>query len=331
MKRDRRSAPMGSGNRCPRALATFGALLLVVSGTARAAAQAEGTAEVEETAEVGGTAERTAEAIPDLPSGDTGVPDPDGPTEPPVPELDDVIVAPPPPPVARPVETEEFERVEPLLQAVEPLRLPLDDGLGEEMPWDDYDPYTEHGPKGLVHLGGQLRGSGLISTREGHVPDGLSIELVALADLRFSRRSPWHFRVGLGISWQSHVENFLGAGRTVTSSPGALRLRIQPFAMDIGRYVAVRLGPSIGVQLIPRVNNTATRSTTDGFVYEAFGGGTAELSVRLLDGLLEFGVHGGVQLTGVGDAQRPGDFTPAWQTGVIAQPILGASATGLLP
>lgn len=251
--------------------------------------------------------------------------------EEPVPELDDIIVA-PPPPAPRPPQTNEFENVEPLLE-VEPLSLTLDDGLGDETPWTDYDAYTEHGPPGLVHLGGQLRVSALFETQQDRVPTGPSIELAALADFRFSRRSPWHFRVALGISWQTHVERFLGAGRTVTSSPGAIRLRIQPLALDIGRFVAIRLGPSIGAQLVPRVNETPTSASVDGFAVEVFGGGSAEIALRLLDGLLEIGVHGGMQLTGVGDAQRPSDVTgaPPWRTGVVAQPVLGASATGLLP
>lgn len=102
----------------------------------------------------------------------------------------------------------------------------------------------------------------------------------AVMDVRFGQASPWHFRIVGELSYKDHEDALVGRGSR-HGGGFALRLRVFPFAVDLGDYIAFRVGVEIGAQLVDPS-------------FEAAGALLTELGVRLFDGRLELGLTAGV-------------------------------------
>lgn len=194
----------------------------------------------------------------------------------------------------------------------------LDDGVGfEELPWDTVDHGRAYRPRGFAHLGAQLRVAALLGT-DGRAPEGPLVELSGFADFRYRPTGPWRFQLGVVASVQTFDSQYLGAG--ISKSTGALsvRARVLPINFDIGTWVNLRAGGDIGFQWSPTAGG-------DG-LFDLAGGPTAEISVLLLDGTLELGVGGGMQLTAVTRTTRTGSY------GRLApQAVVGATVAYVVP
>ncbi len=170
----------------------------------------------------------------------------------------------------------------------------LDDGVTPaEVPWNDFDPAEAYDPHGTVHGGVALRLAFIAPG--GAVPGGPLIEMSGTLDVRYRWNSPFGIRIGIGLSYQDYVAEELGGGTFVSTSPGALRFRVLPLSVDLGRYVALRAGFNLGAQWVPMPNGGHAAFTT---------GGSGEAVVKLFGGTVELGIVGGVQLTALTTVSR---------------------------
>jgi len=193
----------------------------------------------------------------------------------------------------------------------------LDDGVGvAELPWDPYDSEIGYVPRGAVHAGVQLRVAAVLGGGI-NVPDGPLFELSGFLDIRYRPTSPWRIRLAIAASFQSWHEQYLGAGTIVASSPFSLRTRALFLNVDLGRWVNVRVGGDIGLQWTP--------SGGDGRV-DVAGGPTAEITVLLLDGALEVGFAGGMQLTAYNRTSR--EYS---SLSYAPEAVLGVTAAYVIP
>ena len=190
----------------------------------------------------------------------------------------------------------------------------LDDGQGAELAWDSFDPAAHYLPRGIVHLGVQLRVGGVFGGR-APVPDGPLGDLGVFVDLRFSPRGPLRMRIGLAVSAQAFDERNRGSGMWEASSPVAIRARVTPIGVDITDWIAIRPTVDLGAQWTRRPDN-------DSGEWSFFFALSGEAMLRLLDGTLEVGIFGGFQLTGIGVTSRGpyyyGDNTPQAALGVTS-------------
>lgn len=188
----------------------------------------------------------------------------------------------------------------------------LDDGIDEDaVEWDDFDRESAYLPRGLVHFGVGTRIAAMPGGGTGlPAPDGPMVEVSFLADFRYTQRRPWRMRLALAINYQPYDEENVGAGTTIAQSPFAMRLRVMPLSFDIGHWVGVRIGMESGIQWAPGAG-------PDGGEMTLLLGSTGEIVLNLLDGLLEVGLVGGMQLTAVGRSSRSGYGTDLRPEGIV--------------
>jgi hypothetical protein len=189
-------------------------------------------------------------------------------------------------------ELEEFAEVERDLDDV----WTLDDGAGDDLVWNDYDPSAEYAPRGMAHLGVQLRVGGLFGGGQPLTDGGLG-DLSVFFDLRYAQRGPIRLRIALAFSAQTYGERNAGSGTWEASSPFALRARVYPVSVDITDWIVLRPAVELGAQWTERPDN-------DRGEWAFFFGLTGEAMLRLLEGSFEVGLFGGFQLTAVGVTSR---------------------------
>lgn len=164
----------------------------------------------------------------------------------------------------------------------------LDDGVGtDEVPWDDYDPVEAYEPHGTVHAGVFLRVAAMQPVAP--FPGGPLVELSGALDVRYRWDRPWGIRFALALSYQEYRAEELGGGTFIGTSPLALRVRVMPLSVDIGRWLALRVGGDIGAQWVPESNGNMHAVAT--------GGVSGDFVVKLFEGTVELGITGGVQTT----------------------------------
>ena len=144
------------------------------------------------------------------------------------------------------------------------------------------------------------------------------VEVHGFLNVRYSSRSPWQLRLGVAVGWEPHESTYLGAGTSVTSSAGYVRLRVLPLSVDLGRNVGLRFGGDLGAQLVPSPGGGRV-------MFSAAGLG--QLVGRTDDGRFEAGVHGGALITGRERRGRTITFSNRASTTTHAiDPVLGLTA-----
>ena len=161
----------------------------------------------------------------------------------------------------------------------------LDDGLGPELPWDDFNLEEQYGPPGLAHFGVQLRGAGLAEA-DAPTPAGPLFEAALFFDLRYSERGPMRFRIVAAMTLQNTGKTALGDYSNLFS----MRFRVMPLAIDITRWVAFRVGAGFSF---------FWADLPAGGAFQVYPDATGEVTVQTFGGRLELGVFASLHQTAV--------------------------------
>ena len=194
----------------------------------------------------------------------------------------------------------------------------LDDGAGDEIEWNDFDPHGSYYPRGGLHFGVELN-LGYVVSENTATQQRPQVEVHGYVDLRYSHRSPWRLRLGVVLGAQPFHTTHLGGGAVVTTSVFSARVRLLPLSVDFGSNFGLRAGGDIGFQIVPGGASPVVPA----------GGPVAQVVGRTDDGSLEIGAYTMMVLTGVDRAGRQpamfsGSPAPGWQ--LVPEAAIGINA-----